>query len=124
MTDFIALWIKDLSAVVAGFLLGAFFGILRYGSEFIDRGEAAPKAFHWWVFLFKALLAGGVGILATFLCLEWKIGTYASGFLIAMSGWGGVETLNIFREMAYDTIRRKLSVEMEKDKKRDAEGKN
>lgn len=102
-------WVKaileNLWVTLLGVLVAMVFGILRYGQEFT---KDPPAKFRWSVGLIKAGTAGAVGFLSTLLCLKWKVDPYVSGVLIAIAGWGGVETLNIAWEIAVDGVKRKL----------------
>lgn len=98
---------KNLNQVTIGFLIAAFFGLIRVLQEYI--APDAPPQFRWIVAIAKTLIAGAVGILTTWLCLQWDLGPYMSGFLIAVAGYGGAETLQVFKEAGYDFIRRKAN---------------
>lgn len=105
----------DLGALALGFFIAAFFGLLRLGHEHLQTpAETRPK-FAWLPVLVKIGTAGGVGLLTTFLMLEWAVGPYLSGFLVAIAGWGGVETLNVLKEAGHETLRRYANARAPKD---------
>ena len=94
---------------ILGALIALFFGVLRYGQDFLSP---EPPKFLWRVLFLKGITAGAAGWLATWLLLEWnwipeKI--YLSGILISLSGWGGAEFINVIKEGLYDFLRRKFS---------------
>jgi hypothetical protein len=98
---------KNLNQVSLGFLIAAFFGFIRVLQDYI--APDAPAKFRWVVATVKTMIAGATGVLTTWLCLQWEIGPYMSGFLIAVAGYGGAETLQVFKEAGYDFIRRKAA---------------
>lgn len=105
--------IKQAVYTAGGFLLGAFFGLLRHIQEF---AQATPPPFIWWVAAIRGATAGAVGAIATWLAMEWHLyqgHPYLTGVFIALSGWGGVEFLNAastaVQEAISDYLRRRLS---------------
>ena len=93
---------------IIGALIAMFFGLLRYGQEFLNP---TPPQFRWWIAGLKAVTAAATGWLATWMLLEWHWipeKTYLSGILISLSGWGGAEFINTLKEGAYDFLRRKF----------------
>jgi len=93
------------------FALAAFFGLIRYLQEFLN--PQAPPAFKWVIAVAKGFTAGAVGMLTHWLLSEWRVGPNMSAFLIAVAGYGGAETIELFKEMLHDFVRRKAGSSQE-----------
>lgn len=89
--------------LMGAFGIGLFFGALRYAQDFTV--EPRPP-FKWWIWLIKGFTAGAVGFLAAIGCWEFNITIPLGIILVALSGWGGVDTLNAAKEGMFDAIRR------------------
>lgn len=98
--------LETIKKVAVGVAVSVFFGLLRYAQAFLEASER-PR-FIWWVWAIKGATSGGVGFLTTLLCIHWSIDWTVAGFLIGSAGWGGAETINAFKEMALDSIRKRL----------------
>lgn len=96
---------RDFGQVVLAFGIAAFFGLIRVLQDYL--APDAPPQFRWIVAIAKTSIAGAVGMLTMWLMLYWEVGPYMSAFLIAIAGYGGAETLQVFKEAGYDFIRRK-----------------
>lgn len=96
---------KNFNQVLLAFAIASFFGFIRYLQDFI--APDAPVKFRWLIALAKTLIAGAVGMVTMWLMLEWHVGPYFSAFVIAVAGYGGAETMQVFKEAGYDFIRRK-----------------
>lgn len=88
------------------FLLASFFGFIRYLQDILD--PATSNKFKWFVALAKGLTAGSVGLLTYWLLQEWTISKSLSAFLIGIAGYGGAETLQAFKEGAFNALRNML----------------
>jgi hypothetical protein len=88
------------------FMIAAFFGLIRYLQDFVGT---EPPAFKWLIAGAKILTAGAVGLLVHWLVVEWKVSGNFSAFLIAVAGYGGAESINAFKEVGLDFIRRKAA---------------
>jgi hypothetical protein len=86
--------------------IAAFFGLIRYMQDFLGP---EPPAFKWVFATAKVLTAGAVGLLVHWLVIEWKVSPNFSAFLIAVAGYGGAESINAFKEVGLEFIRRKAS---------------
>ena len=88
------------------FVIAAFFGLIRYLQDFTST---EPPAFKWFIAAAKVLTAGAVGLLVHWLVVEWKVSSNLGAFLIAVAGYGGAESINAFKEVGLDFIRRKAA---------------
>lgn len=88
------------------FGIAAFFGLIRYLQDFVGN---EPPAFKWLIAAAKILTAGAVGLLVHWLVVEWKVSGNFSAFLIAVAGYGGAESINAFKEVGLDFLRRKAA---------------
>lgn len=104
----VSAWLVLNWATIVGFLIGSFFGLLRHAQDFVSGPADARPKFSWWVAVIKAATAGGVGTLVAWLCREWNVSANMSAFMIALAGWGGVETMNTLWMMMIDGLRRRL----------------
>lgn len=86
------------------FGLAAFFGLIRYLQEFLNPG--APTAFKWLIAIAKGFTAGAVGMLTHWLVAEWEVRPNLAAFLIAVAGYGGAESIELFRSALRDMVLR------------------
>jgi hypothetical protein len=93
----------DWKDVLLAFGLAGFFGMVRYLQDFILVEGTAPS-FKWLIAVAKTLTAAATGLLTAWLCKEWQIGPYMSAVMIATAGYGGAETLNVFKDTMRNAI--------------------
>lgn len=92
--------------IALSFAIAAFFGLIRYLQDFVGN---EPPAFKWLIAAAKVLTAGAVGMLVHWLVIEWKVSSNFGAFLIAVAGYGGAESINAFKEVGLEFIRRKAA---------------
>lgn len=100
---------KDMWSLLLGVCIAVFFGIVKEAKEYSQTNPTPP--IKWKMLFLKAILAGASGLLVTMLTLEWKLGPYLSGVLVAVAGYAGAEFIEVIKEAAYETIRRRLGAQ-------------
>lgn len=93
--------------VALAFGIAFFFGLIRYLQEFLNPD--APRAFKWVIAIAKGFTAGAVGMLTLWLLAEWNVKGNMSAFLIAVAGYGGAETMELFKEVLRGFVLRQAS---------------
>lgn len=96
---------RDVSTMLLGFAIAVFFGLVKEARDYTMHPTPTVQ---WKIVVLKMVIAGASGLVVTWLTLEWQVGKYLAGVLVAIAGYAGAEVLDIVKEAAYAAVKRKL----------------
>lgn len=98
----------DWGKALAAGAVAAAGGLVAYLQQFTNRNlppEMRPR-WHWGAACIKVVTAGFTGLLTFWLIGKRGLDENFVHFMVAIAGYGGVEALEFFKQVFYETIRR------------------